>query len=73
MEEVISELERDNSLDYIKILKGIIELPFEVGRNLLCDFLIGDYKNKSIINNNLDELYNFGSLKWEKNKIKVFS
>lgn len=69
MSEVIEELKRDVTLDYLKILKALKELPFNVGKNLLVDFLAGDYKNKSIINNKLDELYNFGSLNWEKERI----
>ncbi len=56
-------------LEYIIILKAIIELPFQVGKNLLVDFLRGDYKNKSITNNRLDELQNFGELSWKKEKI----
>lgn len=61
-------MEEDN-LDYIKILKALMELPFQVGKNLLTDFLNGDYKNKSIIKNKLDELYNFDTLHWSKDKI----
>lgn len=57
------------SLDYIKILKAVKELPFKVGKNLLVDFLNGDYKNKSITKNRLDELYNFDTLHWNKEKI----
>ena len=52
----IEELERDDSLDYIKILKALMELPFQVGKNLLADFLNGNYKNKSMSKNRLDEL-----------------
>ena len=54
-------MEEDN-LDYIKILKALMELPFQVGKTLLADFLNGDYKNKSIIKNRLDELYNFNKI-----------
>jgi len=46
-----------------------MELPFQVGRNLLADFLLGDYKNKSISKNCLDELDNFGSLNWDRSKL----
>ncbi|MCK5449559.1 ATP-dependent DNA helicase UvrD2, partial [Candidatus Pacearchaeota archaeon] len=46
-----------------------MELPFQVGKTLLADFLNGDYKNKSITKNNLDELYNFDSLHWGKEEI----
>ena len=38
MEEVVE----DKNLDYIKILKALIELPFQVGKNLLVDFLKGN-------------------------------
>jgi hypothetical protein len=37
MEEVIKQIKRDDSLDYIKVLKTIKELPFLVGKNLLID------------------------------------
>ncbi len=59
----------EENLEYLKILKALMELPFQVGKTLLADFLNGDYKNKSVVKNNLDELYNFGSLCWDKNKI----
>ena len=65
----IEELKRDDSLDYIKILKALMELPFQVGKNLLVDFLNGDYGNKSVTKNRLDELDNFGKLPWDKDKI----
>jgi len=66
MENIIKE---EKEFEYIKILKAIMELPFQVGKNLLADFLEGNYKNKSITKNNLDELYNFGTLNWHKDKI----
>jgi superfamily I DNA/RNA helicase len=65
----IEEIERDSSCDYTKILRALLELPFSVGKGLLADFLNGNYKNKSVSKNNLDELHNFGSLLWEKDKI----
>ncbi len=65
----IEELKRDASLDYIKILKALMELPFQVGKNLLVDFLVGSYANKSVTKNRLDELDNFGKLLWDKDKI----
>ncbi|MFH1452242.1 MAG: UvrD-helicase domain-containing protein [archaeon] len=65
----IEEIKRDENYDYIKILKALMELPFQVGRVLLADFLNGNYKNKSITNNCLDELYNFDTLGWHKDKI----
>lgn len=65
----IEEIERDASTDYTKILRALMELPFSVGKGLLADFLNGNYKNKSISKNQLDELHNFGTLMWEKDKI----
>ncbi len=63
MEEVIKELKRNDSLDYIKVLEALKELPFNVGKNLLIDFLRGNYKNKSIKNNRLGVIDSFGSLR----------
>lgn len=57
-----------DNLDYLNILKGMKELPFEVGRNLLADFILGKYSNKSISKNQLDQLHFFGSLEWDKDK-----
>ena len=59
----------EEELKYLSILKALMELPFQVGKNLLADFLNGDYKNKSVIKNRLDELDNFDSLGWNKDKI----
>jgi superfamily I DNA/RNA helicase len=59
----------EGDLDYLHILKALMELPFQVGKNLLADFLNGNYKNKSVIKNRLDELDNFDSLGWDKDKI----
>jgi superfamily I DNA/RNA helicase len=55
--------------EYLNILKALMELPFQVGKNLLMDFLIGDYKNKSIVKNRLDELNCFGSLGWDRGRL----
>lgn len=55
--------------EYIKILKAVKELPFNVGKNLLVDFLRGDYSNKSISKNRLDELEMFAEMSWDKGKI----
>jgi superfamily I DNA/RNA helicase len=68
----IDEIKRDESLDYLKILRALNEIPFPVGRNLLIDFLNGKYKNSSVKNNNLDELINFGSLLWDKGDINLW-
>ncbi|MFH1521885.1 MAG: UvrD-helicase domain-containing protein [archaeon] len=59
----------EEDLEYIKILKALMELPFQVGKNLLVDFLNGNYKNVSIIKNRLDELDGFESLLWSKDKL----
>ena len=53
-----------DNLEYLNILKGMKELPFEVGKNLLADFILGKYSNKSISKNQLDQLKFFGSLNW---------
>ncbi|MDP2924735.1 MAG: ATP-dependent helicase [Nanoarchaeota archaeon] len=62
MSGLINEIKRDDSKDYLLVLKSIKQIPFPVGKNLLIDFLIGNFKNSSIKNNNLDELGLFGSL-----------
>jgi superfamily I DNA/RNA helicase len=62
MEEIIPEFKRDESLDYLHVLKALREIPFPVGKNLLIDFLIGKKNNKSILKNDLDTLHNFNSL-----------
>ncbi|MCD4771754.1 UvrD-helicase domain-containing protein, partial [archaeon] len=59
----------EEKLEYIRILRALMELPFQVGRNLLADFLLGDYKNKSISKNRLDELDNFDSLNWDRSRL----
>lgn len=69
MSEVISQVYEKKNPEYIKILEAMKELPFNVGKNLLADFLSGDYKNKSIIKNRLDDLNSFDVLNWNKNKI----
>jgi superfamily I DNA/RNA helicase len=61
---------RDNSKDYLYILKALNEIPFNVGKNLLADFLIGNTKNPSINKNFLFNLYNFSKLNClEKNEV----
>jgi len=64
-----SSLMDEEDVDYIKIFKAIAEIPFQVGRNLLVDFLIGNYKNKSVVKNKLDELCYFGSMNMKEEKI----
>ncbi len=56
----IPQYSRDESNDYLFILKSLNEIPFPVGKNLLLDFLIGNFTNKSIQKNSLHELNNFG-------------
>ncbi|MBT3642840.1 UvrD-helicase domain-containing protein [archaeon] len=72
MEEAsVSSLEeqKNESVLYTKILQALLELPFQVGKQLLIDFLRGSYKNKSISKNQLDELHLFGCLEWNEEKI----
>ncbi len=47
-------------LDYINVLKGIEQMPFNVGRKLLLDFLQGNSNNESIRKNRLDKKELFG-------------
>lgn len=69
----IPEFKRDDSLDYVKVLRALLEIPFPVGRNLLLDFLEGNRLNKSVIKHDLDEMGNFGALKIvSRNKINEF-
>ena len=58
----IPEYKRDDSKDYLFVLKSLNEIPFPVGKNLLVDFLMGNSKNASIEKNNLFEKINFGAL-----------
>ena len=46
--------------DYLKVLQAIADMPFNVGKNLLIDFLKGDAKNESIKRNRLDKKPLFG-------------
>jgi len=61
---------RDESKDYLKILTALKELPFPVGKNLLIDFLTGDYENSSIKNNDLDSLNSFDSFDSGKEELR---
>ena len=65
---MIDEIKRDETLDYLKILKSLLEIPFPIGKNLLSDFVRGNYNNKSIIKNNLDQYPHFDTLSWSKDK-----
>ena len=55
--------------DYLFVLRAIKELPFNVGKKLLVDFLRGDESNSSVMNNSLFELENFGVLAYEKEEL----
>ncbi len=66
----IKEYKRDDSLDYLKVLKALNEIPFPVGKNLLIDFLTGDRTNKSIQKNKLYDCYNFNILDLDKEGVR---
>ncbi|MCJ2533877.1 MAG: UvrD-helicase domain-containing protein [Candidatus Thermoplasmatota archaeon] len=57
------------NLDYLFVLKALQEIPFGVGKKLLIDFLLGNRKNKSIVNNKLYLKKNFGSMVYEKDEL----
>ena len=56
----IPEYERDDSQDYLEVLEALEEIPFPIGKTLLCSFLKADFSNKSIEKNKLYELDGFG-------------
>src|SRR3989344_7963945 len=60
----MSGIENVNSrqFDYIKVLKALDSMPFNIGKNLLIDFLHGDDKNESIKRNRLNKKILFGIL-----------
>lgn len=49
-----------NKLDYLKVLEAIRQVPFNIGKNLLIDFLSGNLKNDSITRNRLQKKAIFG-------------
>ena len=55
--------------DYLVVLKALTEVPFNVGKNLLVDILIGDINNPSVERNNLHELNCFGDLAYDKDEL----
>lgn len=59
------------NLDYLFVLKALQEIPFGVGKKLLIDFLQGDRKNKSIVNNKLYLKRNFGSMVYDKDELNA--
>ncbi|RZD30473.1 hypothetical protein CXT76_02515 [Candidatus Parvarchaeota archaeon] len=55
-------VDEKEDLDYLFVLKALKELPFNCGRKLLKDFLMGKEENSSISRNKLYKLENFGSM-----------
>jgi superfamily I DNA/RNA helicase len=55
---------------HIIILKAILSLRFNVGRNLLIDFLVGNERNISVIKNNMQKSTFFGRFALESEKLK---
>lgn len=53
---------KEDEKDYLFILKSLNEIPFPLGKNLLVNFLKGNYQNESIQKNKLNKLHNFASL-----------
>jgi superfamily I DNA/RNA helicase len=56
-------------LDYLFILRSLQEIPFNVGKKLLIDFLQGNEDNESIERNHLYEKENFGCLAYDKEEL----
>ena len=56
-------------LDYIYILKALQEIPFGVGKKLLCEFLQGKSTHASIKRNNLHLAASFGSLAYDEQEL----
>lgn len=71
MVELIPEYKRDESQNSLKVLRALREIPFPVGKNLLIDFLSGDFMNKSVMKNNLSTLKTFGSISQSKHEIEA--
>ena len=55
--------------DYLQVLKALTEVPFNVGKNLLADVLLGDVNNQSIERNKLYDLDSFGTLAYSKDEL----
>jgi len=64
-------MDDEKDLRYLKVLEGLMEMPYLGGKKLLVDFLSGDVKNKSIRNNKLDMLRAFGSLKLGNDELSL--
>jgi len=69
MEYRDNKSDNGKNLDYLFVLKALQEVPFGVGKKLLIDFLQGNRKNKSIVNNKLYLKKNFGSMIYEKDEL----
>ncbi len=54
--------ENSKEFDYLKVLRAVDNIPFNVGKNLLVDFLNGNVKNESVKRNNLGKKPLFGFL-----------
>ena len=55
--------------DYLFVLKGLSEIPFNVGKTLLIEFLQGKEKNNSVNKHKLFKLDNFGCLAYSQNEL----
>jgi len=56
--------------DHLIIMNAIKELPFNVGKKLLIDFLRGNDEHPSITNNRLDLLPSFGAMAYDENELE---
>jgi superfamily I DNA/RNA helicase len=64
------KLPNKENLDYINVLRALDEIPFNVGRKLLIEFLQGKLNHESISKNKLDRLMSFGTLGYEDHEIE---
>lgn len=55
--------------DYLQILDAVSKLPFNAGKSLLADFLIGEEDNDSVKRNRLYKLSSFGSMAYSKEEL----
>ena len=58
-----------SDLDYVFVLEALQDIPFNVGKKLLVDFLRGETTHESIKKNSLDRLGSFGTLAYEPHEI----
>ena len=54
--------ENSKEFDYMKVIRAVESMPFNVGKNLLIDFLQGNLKNESVKRNSLNKMPLFGFL-----------